>query len=130
MAYSVHVRENGKVLSGFIAVLGLWMMAAPWILNYGYVSSALWNSLVVGAAVVLVAVARILLPNEFAHLSWINVAFGIWLILSPFIFGYGSDSITSVGNVNPAVGNHLVCGIFLTILAWLSATFNNPRLRG
>lgn len=130
MRYNSNVKQNGKVLSGFIVVLGLWMMAAPWLLDYGYLTSAFWNSMIVGAAVVLIAAARIVLPNQFANISWINAALGLWLILSPFIFGYGSDRVTAVGNVNPAVGNHIVAGIFLTVLAWLSATFNNPRLPG
>lgn len=128
MAYTFNVRENGKVLSGIIVVLGLWMIVAPWLLGYGYVTTAFWNSLIVGLVVVGVAVARVLLPNEFANLSWLNAALGLWLILAPFVFSYGSDRITEVGNINPAVGNHIVTGIFLTILAWLSATFNNPRM--
>lgn len=127
MRYDFNVKENGKVISGFIVVLGLWMIAAPWLLGYGYLTPAFWNSLIVGAVVVVVAAARIALPNQFANLSWINAALGLWLIFSPFVFGYGSDRITDVGNVNPAVGNHIVAGIFLTVLAWLSAMFNNPR---
>lgn len=129
MAYNFNVKENGKVLSGFIVVIGLWMIVAPWLLNYGYVTTAFWNSLIVGVVVTVVAGARIALPNQFASLSWLNAALGLWLILAPFIFNYGADQVTHVGNVNPAVGNHIVAGIFLTVLAWLSAMFNNPRLR-
>lgn len=127
MAYSFNVKENGKVLSGFVVVLGLWMIVAPWLLGYGYLTAALWNSLIVGVVLTLVALARIVLPNQFANLSWLNAALGLWLILAPFIFRYGGDP-SVVGNINPAVGNHVVVGIFITVLAWLSATFNNPRL--
>lgn len=130
MRYDFNVKENGKVLSGFIVLLGLWLIVAPWLLGYGYLTTAFWNSLIVGVVVAVIALARIILPNEFANVSWLNAALGLWLILSPFVFNYGTERMVEVGNINSAVGNHIVTGIFLTVLAWLSAEFNNPRWRG
>lgn len=40
-------------------VFGIWLLASPWILGYWRVTSALWSEIVIGAALVLLAIWRL-----------------------------------------------------------------------
>ncbi len=42
-----------KWLTRFEFILGLWIVASPWILGYHHVASALWNSLISGILVMI-----------------------------------------------------------------------------
>jgi len=46
--------------------------------------------------------------------NWLNAILGIWLILSPFILGYG--------NVTSATWNDIIVGILLAVVAgWVAS---------
>ena len=38
----------------FECAIGLWLIVAPWILGYASAQAALWNSVILGAAVGLI----------------------------------------------------------------------------
>jgi hypothetical protein len=38
------------------AVLGAWLIISPWVLNYGGLRTAMWNHIVVGALVLVLAI--------------------------------------------------------------------------
>lgn len=66
------------------AVLGLWLLASPWVLDYSEMT-ATQNAVVVGF---------LLIVTEFVTLSifrvweeWINVILGAWLVVSPWVLG-------------------------------------------
>ncbi len=44
-------------------VLGLWVLAAPWILGYAFVTPALWSSIIAGVFVALLALWSIFGEN-------------------------------------------------------------------
>lgn len=37
-------------------ILGIWLLASPWVLGYWRVTSALWSEIVIGAALILLAI--------------------------------------------------------------------------
>lgn len=64
------------------AAIGVWLMIAPAVLDYHGLATS--NSLLVGALVVTFAVIGF---GESARAArWVNVVFGAWLVLSPFLF--------------------------------------------
>jgi hypothetical protein len=73
--------------ASFIALLaGLWLFFSPWI--YGaYGDSSAWNSWVIGALVFLCGIIRMKRPAE-TGLSWLNSILGIWIVVSPWVYGY------------------------------------------
>ena len=72
--------------SSFAVLCGVWLFLSPWI--YGAAGSAIaWNSWIIGAAVVILAVLRRTHPAA-TRLSWINSALGLWTFASPWIYGY------------------------------------------
>jgi hypothetical protein len=67
-------------------LLGLWLIAAPWILGSADGNSlAAGNSRSVGAALVMLGAFAMYKPSISGDA--IGVIFGIWLIASPWILG-------------------------------------------
>jgi hypothetical protein len=78
--------------ASFVALLaGLILLLSPWI--YGtYGNSSAWNSWVSGAFIVSFAAIRMAHPSAIA-LSWLNVAFGIWVFVSPWIYRFDGGGL-------------------------------------
>lgn len=49
-----------KGLSWINFILGLWLIVAPFVLEYRHISAAMWNSVVVGIVVAILAIYRAL----------------------------------------------------------------------
>jgi hypothetical protein len=57
-----------KGLSWANFVLGLWLIAAPVALHYGHSTVAMWNNVIVGIVVAMLAVYRALEKADMAPL--------------------------------------------------------------
>jgi hypothetical protein len=100
----------------------MWLFASPWIFagNYGaYGNSSAWNSWIVGALIVVFARMRMNQPAA-TRLSWFNSMLGIWIVISPWIYGY-----TGNGNTGRFV-NSLVVGFIIFCAALAGA--NSERM--
>ena len=112
--------KTAKTLSWLVVVLGAWEVIAPFILDTSHNAGALWDAIILGVALIILA-GWAALANQFATvktLSWINVVLGAWLILAPFVIGYT--------NVAAAIWNDIVVGI-LALLLSLWAALVVPR---
>ncbi len=83
------MNQDTKVLSGINMILGVWLIVAPFVLGYPTMV-ALWNSIIVGAIVLILAWIRAADPASTPGLSWINALLGVWMIIAPFILGFAS----------------------------------------
>ncbi len=99
---------------GWNALLGAWLVAAGFLL--GPSSPQFANHLVVGICIFLVAVLAMGAPQARA----LNVAFGAWMVLSPFVFRYMAREIAV---------NDIVVGILVVSVA-LSRQRAAPRAHG
>lgn len=99
--------------SGTNAVLGLWLVIAPFALMYG-VASATWNDAIVGVLVATLAATRAFGTLGTTGLSWTNAALGAWLIAAPFVLGYSG--------LAAALWNDIIVGVAILGLAWRSAS--------
>jgi hypothetical protein len=75
-----------------ITLSGLWLMASPRILHFapGHLD-AVWNTWLTGAAVIMViAVCRYLVDTRSPWEDIASAAFGLWLMVSPWILGYAA----------------------------------------
>jgi hypothetical protein len=123
MAADTRFKTNVRIASGLNVVAGLWLIAAPWVLSYG-TDAAIWNDVIVGAALVVLAGIRVAMPRRLAALSWVNVVIGIWLFFAPFVLQYGSWALAGVST---AIWNDVVIGIAVVLLGWASAA-NTSKL--
>lgn len=67
---------------------------------------------------------------------WTLIILGVWLILAPFTFGYGKDTVMPSGGrdlwltldqrISLSIWNDVVCGILLIIFGWRSLQPNRP----
>ncbi len=100
-----------KTLSWWVVVLGAWEFLASFILGYSAKTSALWDAIIIGIALVVLA-AWAALSSEAATakaLSWINAVLGVWLIIAPFILGYTK--------LTGALWNDIIVGIIVAVLS-------------
>lgn len=68
------------------ALLGLWLIAAPWTLGYTTEFYAAWNAWATGGLITVAAIAALAYYKVWE--DWIEVALAAWLIASPWLLGY------------------------------------------
>jgi hypothetical protein len=86
--------------------LGLWLVLSPWTLMFWPQTVALENAVIVA---VLLLFAEVVTLSAFRLWEeWVNVALGVWLILSPFALG-----VTDVH----AMTNFIIVGVLVVLLA-------------
>jgi hypothetical protein len=94
-------------------ILGLWMLASPWVLNYQAEPNPTWNAVVVGVLIAAVAVSA--LVAVMAWQEWANVVLGIWLAISPWVLGFTA--------LSAVMWNAVVVGLLVAVFAlWAVAT--------
>lgn len=88
VAHDAAPKIGGIRAASVICLLaGIWLFVSPWV--YGaYTSGNAWNSWIVGAAIFLLACARVSRPAYSTGISWVNLVLGIWVFFSPWIYGY------------------------------------------
>ena len=101
-------RTSGSLRAATVINLlaGIWMIIAPFAL--GASSGARWNDVIFGILILLCALGRMAQPAARGY-SVANFIFGIWLIISGWIFaGAGMH------------WNNTVTGIIVLICAWVA----------
>lgn len=94
-------------------ILGLWMVASPWVLAYQAEANAMWNAVILGVLIALVALVA--LVRVMAWQEWANVALGAWLVISPWVIGFTG--------IAAALWNAVIVGAIVVVLAlWALGT--------
>lgn len=102
----------GRTASAINFFAGIWVLISPFVLRFTGFRFAIWNNVIVGIIVLIVAGTRAWGGRgERTGVSWINLVLGIWLIVTAFIFHF-----------RPAfMWNQIVSGIIVAVLAAISA---------
>lgn len=79
-------------LSGLNIALGLWLFISPFVLGITAMEGATLNFLIIGAAIAVMAIVRLMRPLQFEGVSLTNAVLGAWLIIAPFVLGYSAFS--------------------------------------
>jgi hypothetical protein len=83
-------------------LLGLWLVASPWVLGYGY-GPAVVHDVVLGITIGAVALWSATVPSTQIAPAWINVALGLWLIVAPWMLGLAS-TVAYASTNDPLIG--------------------------
>lgn len=67
-------------------ILGAWMVASPWVLNFTDNLVASRSAWVLGAAILLFAAIAVYMPKAWEEA--VNIILGICLLLSPWVLGF------------------------------------------
>jgi hypothetical protein len=80
------IKNEMTALNGMNALLGLFLLASPWLLGFVDLPEASRNAWAAGGIVLILAVAAIAALREWEE--WINVALGLWIAVSPWLLGF------------------------------------------
>ncbi|HWQ40317.1 MAG TPA: SPW repeat protein [Burkholderiales bacterium] len=94
-------------------ILGLWLIASPWVLGHRAEASPTWNAVILGIAVAVIALIAFF--RVMAWEEWLNAAFGVWLAISPWVLGFSA--------LASATANAVIVGVVVAVLAlWTLGT--------
>ena len=86
MAHATNRANEARGVHMFALVLGVWLVVAPFVLSYGHTTATV-NEFIVGLLIAGFSFIRLRSPVD-SWASWAIAGLGLWLVLSPFIFGY------------------------------------------
>jgi hypothetical protein len=84
----VNGTEGARTASVITLIAGIWLIISPFWMGYFAAPVPLWNTLILGIVVGVLALIRACYPAENVWLSWINLLLGLWLIVSPWFLPY------------------------------------------
>jgi hypothetical protein len=95
------------------ALLGAWLVLSPWALGFQNIMVATTMTATLGALLVASSLGAMQVPQAWEE--WLDVIFGVALMLAPVLLGFDA--------VRPALVNALVVGAVVTVLAiWVLLT--------
>ena len=110
---------NAKLCDVANLVLGAILFVSPWIFGFS-AGAASQNAMIVGIVIAALAIAA--LAAFAVWEEWLNLAVGLWALISPWVLGFQGTTAMTV---------HVLIGIAVAALAaieiWLT-TQNPPRL--
>jgi hypothetical protein len=109
-------RDDVVGASGLNIIAGIWLIIAPFVLNYSN-GDPYWNDIVFGAIVVVLAGIRALGAYRQAWMSWVNMLIGAWIFASAFW-------LDSTGR---ASWNDVILGVIVFVLGAISASATAER---
>ena len=95
-------------------VAGIWLLISPWIVGYAADAAATSNAVIFGIAIIIYSIIELSIPRAWEE--WLMVAAGVWLIVSPWVLRFSSET--------RAVWDMVIVGIIVALLAlWACSTF-------
>lgn len=116
------VRDRNHWQDWVNLVLAIWLFVSPWVLNLAGVidgstgagatanspgMAAAWNAWVIGVVVGVIAVAALSRLQQWEEV--INMLFGIWLFIAPWVLGFTTLSV--------AAWDHWIVGALIFLIA-------------
>lgn len=99
-------------------VLGIWLIVSPIALGYAAQTTPAWNAYAIGVVVAVLSAAALWQFQKWEE--WLSAVLGAWLVVSPWILGFG------VGHV--ATWNQVIVGVLGGVLAfWSGVTEHDMR---
>jgi hypothetical protein len=98
-------------------VLAVCLFLSPWVFGFLGNTMAAWNAWI--AAVVVGALSLAALVRFAEWEEWVNIAVGVWIVLSPWLLGFAG--------ITAAMWTHVVLGVVIAgMAAWEAWTTRHP----
>ncbi len=111
------MNQQVRTASGLNILFGLWLIISPFVLSFAG-STGMWDAVIVGVIGIVLAWIRYANPANAPVLSWINALLGVWLIISPFLFG--------MAGVTALLWDYIIVGIAFVVFGAWSALATPP----
>ena len=110
-------------------VLGAWLLVSPWVLGFSDNAPAATNALVMGTVLILDEMLE--LGAYEPAVEWIDVAAGVWLLVSPFALGFVTESPAAINTVGVGALTVLLAACALSPFdAWAGHWWHDHMARG
>ncbi len=84
---------QARTPSGINILLGISLLVSPWVFGYQAAgSAAIWNSVIVGALIAILAASSCFSRHTRTGLNWINLLLALWTMISPLVYGYTANT--------------------------------------
>lgn len=103
-------RKSSAKINLLNFVLGIWVAIAPFVLGFPSQRAAGWNDVIVGLAVLILALFRTTTGNAP---SIANAILGLLLIASPYVLGFAS--------LSALLWNNIVLGAVICFAAFIAS---------
>jgi len=109
-----HAKSTAKGIGITNLVLGIWLILSPFLFSYS--SSAMTDSIILGAIIAILAIIRLSAPAQ-TWACWLSGIAGLWLIIAPFIIGPIESTV---------LWNQIIVGLALAVFGFWSSTMTMP----
>ena len=98
-------------LGGGLDILaGIWLIIAPFLLNYSARGGSTSNDIVVGVIILILSALQMRgAESQVTWPSWIATLLGLWLIIAPFSLGYAGGTAGEY--------NDIIVGIIVAVVS-------------
>ena len=103
-----------RTSSFFCWIAAMWFFVSPWAYFGVSDQRSGWNAWIVGGLMVMAALIRIIHPRGTSGFSMFNAVMSVWVLLSPFVFGYSGEKNRFINTI--AVG---LATLSLSLMSWL-----------
>jgi len=87
-----------RISTALNVLLGVWLFWSPWEYGVAHQPDA-WNSWIAGSLLAASAFFRSTHPLGTRGFSLLNMAVGVWIAISPWVFGYTFETTRFVNSV-------------------------------
>lgn len=116
--------KTAKILSWLVALVGLWTIVSPYILGYSALSTPTWHAYILGIVLIILGIVTAVWENVKYDrtLDWITAVVGLWLVVSPFVLAFSTETA--------AMWNNIIAGVVVIVLAvWAALMISRPVLQ-
>ncbi len=96
-------------------ILGLALIVAPFVLSYSGDLTAMWSSIILGAAIVVVSIIKAFMRDTAKWEYWVAGILGVLAIIAPFALGFRTQ-------IRPLDAS-IILGLIVLVLAGYQALF-------
>lgn len=105
-------RSTSSGFSAFNFIPAIWMVISPYVLGFSNLTTATWNNVAAGIAIGIVT-AACMGAYEKSGWSWVNALLGVWVIISPFVLGFATNT--------ELMWNNIIVGAVVALVALTNA---------
>jgi hypothetical protein len=100
-------------------ILGLLLALAPFMFGYSNNAVAMWTSLFIGGATMVVSIVEGVQADREKWEYWAALALGLIAVVSPFVLGFGE--------ITTAMWSTVVLGVLIAVFAGSRLTTGHGR---